>query len=181
MAVVGSAAAAAAKKRHRATLWLLACLAAAAVVVWRAGGEQRAWRPAASCRTKALLPLKNRLLMGQLLEAEGFTTGAELGVQKGWFANQTLSTWPSCRKYYLVDIWAQQVRRGTPCVPACDCTSRVDCTRPAPPPFSVVLVSLCLQPNYVESANVPNAVQQQFMDVALERLAPWADKTVVMR
>lgn len=115
-----------------------------------------------ACPSKALLPLKNRVLMGQLLEQEGFTAGAELGVQasggracsaarrtgralpsptssfnltpascaapclrtpsgedrsafsppaallqKAFFANQTLSSWPSCRKYLLVDIWAQ--------------------------------------------------------------------------
>lgn len=34
--------------------------------------------------------------------------------QKAWFANLTLSTWPSCQKYLLVDLWAQQVSRLQP-------------------------------------------------------------------
>lgn len=96
------------------------------------------------CASKALLPLKRREGMGAFLEREGFTTGAELGVKKGWFSQQTLETWPSCKKYLLVDIWAHQ-------------------------------------DNYVESANVDDAQQQQFMEVAQQRLAPWASKTVFMR
>lgn len=92
------------------------------------------------CASKALLPLKRREGMGAFLEREGFTTGAELGVkvrrsswcrlpdgaalmlpccpvcapQKGWFSQQTLETWPSCKKYLLVDIWAHQARSSGP-------------------------------------------------------------------
>jgi predicted O-methyltransferase YrrM len=34
--------------------------------------------------------------------------GVELGVQKGEFAAHMLAGWPSCTRYYLVDLWAHQ-------------------------------------------------------------------------
>ena len=57
---------------------------------------------------KPILPLRTRDSIGAYLENEGFTKGAELGVQQGIFSDQTLTTWPSCEKYYLVDVWRQQ-------------------------------------------------------------------------
>jgi predicted O-methyltransferase YrrM len=30
---------------------------------------------------------------------------AELGVQRGYFASHMLANWPSCTKYYLIDVW----------------------------------------------------------------------------
>jgi hypothetical protein len=36
---------------------------------------------------------------------EGMRVGAELGVQRGLFANMTLAQWTSCKRYYAVDIW----------------------------------------------------------------------------
>lgn len=68
-----------------------------------AGAEGGAARP--------VLPLAapaDRGGIGPLLEAEGMRTGAELGVQLGLFAKHTLTSWPSCRKYYLVDLWGHQ-------------------------------------------------------------------------
>jgi hypothetical protein len=57
-----------------------------------------------------LVPPANRNELGKLLESlGGFHTGVELGVQAGLFSKTMLETWPSCTKYYLVDIWAQQV------------------------------------------------------------------------
>lgn len=35
--------------------------------------------------------------------------GVELGVQKGKYALKMLESWPSCERYYLVDLWAHQV------------------------------------------------------------------------
>jgi hypothetical protein len=47
----------------------------------------------------------SRNSIGTILEAEGFAVGAELGVQRGLFARDTLQNWPSAKKYYLVDAW----------------------------------------------------------------------------
>jgi hypothetical protein len=49
---------------------------------------------------------KGRGELGRILEEEGLQTGAELGVQRGVFAGQTLQQWPSCTDYLLVDVWA---------------------------------------------------------------------------
>ena len=34
--------------------------------------------------------------------------GLELGVQRAEFAEWTLDRWPSCRRYYAVDLWRNQ-------------------------------------------------------------------------
>ncbi|KAG2427390.1 hypothetical protein HYH02_014610 [Chlamydomonas schloesseri] len=39
----------------------------------------------------------------------GLKVGVELGVQRAHYAADMLSKWPSCTRYYLVDIWRQQV------------------------------------------------------------------------
>jgi hypothetical protein len=45
--------------------------------------------------------------LGALLELEApGGSGVELGVQRGVFARTTLSGWPSCARYVLVDLWA---------------------------------------------------------------------------
>eukprot|EP00667_Euglena_gracilis_P024109 EG_transcript_27551 len=56
----------------------------------------------------SLAQLTVREQIGALLEVENMTVGAELGVQRGQFALQTLSHWPACRRYYLVDLWQPQ-------------------------------------------------------------------------
>lgn len=48
--------------------------------------------------------------LGGYLEELGYKTGAELGVQDGWMAKETLQRWKSCTKYVLVDIWRQQAK-----------------------------------------------------------------------
>eukprot|EP00667_Euglena_gracilis_P021979 EG_transcript_24272 len=53
--------------------------------------------------TMAQLTVRNDI--GTLLEGENMTVGVELGVQAGWFSKQTLEHWPSCKRYYLVDVW----------------------------------------------------------------------------
>eukprot|EP00667_Euglena_gracilis_P017570 EG_transcript_18523 len=60
------------------------------------------------CRAAADRASVPREQIGALLEAENLTVGAELGVQEGLFAAQTLSQWPACRRYYLVDLWRPQ-------------------------------------------------------------------------
>jgi hypothetical protein len=50
-------------------------------------------------------PPMGRGNIGKILEDEGFTTGIELGVQRGLFARETLESWPSIKTYYLVDAW----------------------------------------------------------------------------
>eukprot|EP00667_Euglena_gracilis_P016120 EG_transcript_16810 len=55
-----------------------------------------------------LAKLTSRDQLGAFLEASNMTVGAELGVQKGYFASTTLSHWPSCQRYYLVDAWQPQ-------------------------------------------------------------------------
>ena len=60
--------------------------------------------------SKALAPIETREVMGDFLEKEGFTVGAELGVQQGVFSLMVLNQWKSCKKYILVDAWAHQVR-----------------------------------------------------------------------
>lgn len=48
--------------------------------------------------------------LGGYLEELGYKTGAELGVQDGWMAKETLLRWKSCTKYVLVDVWRQQAK-----------------------------------------------------------------------
>ena len=45
---------------------------------------------------------------GLLEQDGGFKVGVELGVQRGGYALHMLNTWPSCQRYYLVDLWAPQ-------------------------------------------------------------------------
>eukprot|EP01038_Epipyxis_sp_PR26KG_P010306 gene10306-13852_t len=52
--------------------------------------------------------LNNRNDISVWLELLGFTSGAELGVQRGIFALNNLQRWTSCKKYILVDLWHHQ-------------------------------------------------------------------------
>jgi len=61
-----------------------------------------------SFAAKTVPAFGNRDSLGSLLDKEGLTTGAELGVQAGLFSKTTLEQWPSCASYLLVDIWAHQ-------------------------------------------------------------------------
>ena len=62
-----------------------------------------------SCYPKrGLRPLKDRILMGYLLEEYGLTRGVEVGVKQGNFALSVLSQWKSCQSYKLVDLWKHQ-------------------------------------------------------------------------
>lgn len=58
--------------------------------------------------TRPLVAPAARESLGKLLQEEGMRIGAELGVQLGLFAKDTLTSWPSCRTYYLVDLWGHQ-------------------------------------------------------------------------
>jgi len=52
--------------------------------------------------------LTSRQELGNACEERGFTSGAELGVQRGLFSKEMLDRWPNCTKYLLVDLWAHQ-------------------------------------------------------------------------
>lgn len=65
---------------------------------------------------KPIPQLNSRTDIAQLLESEGLTTGAELGVLVGDFAEHTLNIWQGCKTYYLVDLWAKQVCGVLSCV-----------------------------------------------------------------
>jgi len=64
--------------------------------------------PGVIYRVAGLPPLKDRTHIGQLLEARGFTDGAEVGVKFGEHANILLSNWKSCKSFQLVDLWEHQ-------------------------------------------------------------------------
>jgi len=51
---------------------------------------------------------ETRYDIGTLLENEGFVSGVELGVQRGYYAAEVLKRWRSCQEYVLVDLWAKQ-------------------------------------------------------------------------
>jgi len=62
-----------------------------------------------SCSPKrGLKPIKQREEFGKLCEEYGLKTGLEVGVQRGNFAQRTLTDWPSCDGYHLVDLWKHQ-------------------------------------------------------------------------
>jgi hypothetical protein len=56
--------------------------------------------------SRPVAPLKTRYDIARLCEKEGLTIGVELGLQNGNFAHQNLLNWPSCERYYMVDLWA---------------------------------------------------------------------------
>ena len=65
--------------------------------------------PVLGDRKEALgLVFENRNELGTILEQRGFKVGAELGVQRGLFAETTLTQWRSAKTYLLVDVWARQ-------------------------------------------------------------------------
>lgn len=57
---------------------------------------------------KTLPIIDRRSELGDILQREGKRIGAEVGVQKGFFANEILSKWTSCEKYILIDPWEHQ-------------------------------------------------------------------------
>ena len=58
--------------------------------------------------TRPIPPMPRRTDIAEYLEKETFTIGAEVGVQAGEFAKSTLDNWPSCKLYYLIDVWKHQ-------------------------------------------------------------------------
>ena len=55
--------------------------------------------------TDLALAFKRRDDLASILENEGLTIGAELGVQEGIFANTNLALWKRAKRYTLVDVW----------------------------------------------------------------------------
>jgi predicted O-methyltransferase YrrM len=46
--------------------------------------------------------------MGAVMQAEGFTTAIEIGVQEGKLAKQLLTDWPANKEYWCIDLWNKQ-------------------------------------------------------------------------
>lgn len=46
--------------------------------------------------------------IGLVLEEHNFTTGVEVGVQRGLYSEIILKNWKSCKQYNLVDLWKHQ-------------------------------------------------------------------------
>ncbi|KAK3265050.1 hypothetical protein CYMTET_26243 [Cymbomonas tetramitiformis] len=55
-----------------------------------------------------LPPLQTRDWLGKLLQARGYKTGLEVGVQEARFSEILLRSWPSAEKFYLLDAWTYQ-------------------------------------------------------------------------
>lgn len=62
----------------------------------------------AAMSTTGVPSFKTRNNLAGILEMEKLTSGVELGVQSGNFARHNLKSWPSCKSYLLVDLWAHQ-------------------------------------------------------------------------
>lgn len=58
--------------------------------------------------TKPIPTFKTRGQLAAILNSEKLEIGAELGVQRGIFSKRNLVTWKTCKKYVLVDLWANQ-------------------------------------------------------------------------
>ena len=63
---------------------------------------------AAGCHNTRVHPIAAREDLATLLQLNKFKTGAELGVQRGYFARHNLQNWESCEEYILVDLWKAQ-------------------------------------------------------------------------
>ena len=50
----------------------------------------------------------NRKEIVEIVNMMNMTTGAEIGVQKGYFARKSLSIWKHSKSYSLVDLWRNQ-------------------------------------------------------------------------
>lgn len=59
-------------------------------------------------RAAGVPSIKRRNDLGTLLQKKGFESGAEVGVQQGFYSQNLLSNWPSCNEFHLIDLWAQQ-------------------------------------------------------------------------
>lgn len=52
--------------------------------------------------------MKSREEFGPFCELRGYRTGAEIGVQRGYFSRELLRGWPSCTKFLCIDPWVRQ-------------------------------------------------------------------------
>lgn len=50
----------------------------------------------------------SRMEIIEIVNFLNFTTGVEIGVQRGEFSTSTLSLWTKCKEYHLIDLWLQQ-------------------------------------------------------------------------
>jgi hypothetical protein len=124
-----------------ATLIPLACIFSAAALLWNRQAGQQGFTPHAGRHTSTpvllALPHDTRCSsssvqqqqqhpraplvaprssgeLGALLQAQGLTTGAELGMHVGRFASELLDAWPSAGRYYMVYASGQQQPTSKP-------------------------------------------------------------------
>ena len=62
----------------------------------------------AGCHKTRVHPIAAREDIAGLLQSNRFKTGAELGVERGYFSHHILQNWESCEEYILVDLWKAQ-------------------------------------------------------------------------
>lgn len=67
------------------------------------------FKPCLGGNRYGLPTIKSRREIATVLESLKMRTGAELGVKIGTFAEHNLNHWKSCSKYYLIDLWGEQV------------------------------------------------------------------------
>ena len=67
----------------------------------------RAWMPQSQPGPidEPISRISNRDQIPELLEEEGATRGAEIGVNVAHYARRVLSLWDKCQKYILIDAW----------------------------------------------------------------------------
>lgn len=86
----------------------LACLMFYAIVLLSNPGQPVRPITHASHSTAPIPVIRTRSDLPAIVSAEGFRTGAELGVQRGEFSRSLLSKWPDVTRFHLVDLWAYQ-------------------------------------------------------------------------
>jgi hypothetical protein len=103
------------RRKMNGSLSLLLCLLVL-ISFWSMSGSPRlggysslivSGTPAINKQTPLVAP-ETRDQISEILQGYNFSRGAELGVQTGVYSEHMLNIWTSCRKYYLVDIWAAQ-------------------------------------------------------------------------
>lgn len=95
--------------------------------------------------------------------------------QRGEFAAHTLSHWPSCTKYILVDLWAMQVAVAMGCVGVRQGGSWQGFF----PSLTQAVPASLFQVNYDDVANVDNQAQEGIMNEAKAKLDAWKDKVKI--
>lgn len=89
-------------------LSILIFLAGYLALVIYGQGEQGRKRKTTTASFRPVPTFKKRVELASIRNDEGMTSGVELGVQRGLFAEDMLRKWLSCKHYVLVDLWKHQ-------------------------------------------------------------------------